>query len=60
MMATCGVEESEVCYRNLDITSGALERRPIGESADRALKGIKVRNLRDGAASLAVYGHFHE
>jgi hypothetical protein len=58
--ATCRVEESEICYGNLDITSGTLERRPIVESVDRAPKGIKVRNLRDGAASLAVYGHVHE
>ena len=33
-MASCGVEESEICYGNLDITSGTLERRPIGESVD--------------------------
>ena len=44
MMASCGVEESEICYGNLDITSGTLDRRPIGESVVREPKGIKVRN----------------
>jgi hypothetical protein len=58
MMTTCRVEQCEICYGNLDITSGTLERRPIGESVDRAPKGIK--NLRVGAASLALNGHVHE
>ena len=42
-MSTCRVEESEIRYGNLDITSGTLERRPIGESVVREPEGIKVR-----------------
>ena len=34
MMAACRVEDSEVCYGNLDITSGTLER-----TADRGISG---------------------
>jgi hypothetical protein len=55
MMGPCGVEKSEICYGNLDMTSGTL-----GGSVDRAPKRIKVGNLRDGAASLALNGHLHE
>jgi len=59
-VATCRVEESEICYGNLDITSGTLDRRTIGISVVREPKGIKVRDLRDGAASLALNRHDHE
>ena len=43
-MATCRVEECEICYGNFDITSGTLERRPIEESVVREPKGFKVRD----------------
>jgi len=33
-MADCRVEESEICYGNLDITSGTLEKE-----ADRGISG---------------------
>jgi len=37
-MAICRIEECEICYGNLDITRGALERRPIGNQLSESLK----------------------
>ncbi len=40
-MMVCRIEECEICYGNLDITRGPLERRPIGESVVCEPKGIR-------------------
>jgi hypothetical protein len=37
-MTLCRIEECEIGYGNLDITRGALERRPIGNETSESLK----------------------
>jgi hypothetical protein len=41
MMAGCRVEESEICYGNLDITSGTLEGGRSGNQWTERLKGLR-------------------